>query len=65
MLFALAFLPCSARRLTGLPLGFNYTDIHLHDSYTSSPTSITSSPRVPSSAFAGVYHWYPKATGRK
>ena len=34
MLFALAFLPMfGIGGLTGLPLGFNFSDLHLHDTY--------------------------------
>ena len=33
-MFALAFLPMfGIGGLTGLPLGFSFTDLHLHDSY--------------------------------
>src|SRR5207248_4242513 len=34
MLFVLAFLPMfGIGGLTGLPLGFNFVDLHLHDTY--------------------------------
>jgi cytochrome c oxidase subunit I len=42
MLFALAFLPMfGIGGLTGLPLGFSYSDMHLHDTYYVIGTSIT------------------------
>ena len=67
MLFAVAFLPMfGIGGLHGLPLGLNIVDIPLHDIYTSSPTSTTSSLQGTIFAFmAGIYYWYPKATGRK
>ena len=51
MLFALAFLPMfGIGGLTGLPLGFNVSDLHLHDTYY--VTSTTSSPRARFSRFS-------------
>lgn len=67
MLFALGFLPMfGIGGLTGLPLGLATTDIHLHDTmyvighfhYVVAPGSIIA-------LFAGIYYWFPKATGRK
>jgi cytochrome c oxidase subunit 1 len=67
MLFALAFLPMfGIGGLTGLPLGFNFSDIHLHDSYyVIAHFHYVVAPGAIFALFAGVYHWYPKATGRK
>jgi cytochrome c oxidase subunit 1 len=67
MLFALGFLPMfGIGGLTGLPLGLATTDIQLHDTmyvighfhYVVAPGSIIA-------LFAGIYYWFPKATGRK
>ncbi|MGQ0644924.1 MAG: cytochrome c oxidase subunit I [Elusimicrobiota bacterium] len=67
MRFALAFLPMfGIGGLTGLPLGFLPSDIHLHDTYyvighfhyvvvTGSLVAL----------MAGIYHWFPKMFGRK
>lgn len=67
MLFALSFLPMfGIGGLTGLPLGFNFTDIHLHDSYyVIAHFHYVVAPGSIFALFAGVYYWYPKATGRK
>ncbi|MGE4179451.1 MAG: cbb3-type cytochrome c oxidase subunit I [Limisphaerales bacterium] len=67
MLFALAFLPMfGIGGLTGLPLGFNFSDIHLHDSYyVIAHFHYVVAPGSIFALFAGVYYWYPKATGRK
>jgi cytochrome c oxidase subunit 1 len=66
MLFALAFLPMfGIGGLTGLPLGFSYTDIHLHDTYyVIGHFHYVVAPGTIFAIFAGIYHWYPKATGR-
>ena len=66
MLFALAFLPMfGIGGLTGLPLGFNYSDIHLHDSYyVIAHFHYVVAPGTIFALFAGVYFWFPKATGR-
>ncbi len=66
MLFALAFLPMfGIGGLTGLPLGFNFSDLHLHDTYyVIAHFHYVVAPGTIFALFAGIYHWYPKATGR-
>lgn len=66
MLFALAFLPMfGIGGLTGLPLGFNFSDLHLHDSYyVIAHFHYVVAPGTIFALFAGVYYWYPKMTGR-
>ncbi len=66
MLFALAFLPMFAiGGLTGLPLGFAASDIHLHDTYyVISHFHYVVAPGTIFALFAGIYFWYPKFTGR-
>ncbi|MBM3830699.1 MAG: cytochrome C oxidase subunit I [Verrucomicrobia bacterium] len=66
MLFALAFLPMfGIGGLTGLPLGFNFSDLHLHDSYyVIAHFHYVVAPGTIFALFAGVYFWYPKMTGR-
>ncbi|MBM3846537.1 MAG: cytochrome C oxidase subunit I [Verrucomicrobia bacterium] len=66
MLFALAFLPMfGIGGLTGLPLGFNYSDIHLHDTYyVIAHFHYVVAPGTIFALLAGVYFWYPKVTGR-
>ena len=66
MLFALAFLPMFAiGGLTGLPLGLPASDIHLHDTYyVIGHFHYVVAPGTIFAIFAGVYHWYPKVTGR-
>jgi cytochrome c oxidase subunit 1 len=67
MLFVLAFLPMfGIGGLTGLPLGFNFTDIHLHDSfYIIAHFHYIVAPGSIFALFAGIYYWFPKATGRR
>lgn len=67
MLFALAFLPMfGIGGLTGLPLGLAPSDIHLHDTYyVIGHFHYVVAPGTLFALFAGVYHWFPKATGRK
>ncbi len=67
MLFALAFLPMFAiGGLTGLPLGLNASDIHLHDTYyVIGHFHYVVAPGTIFALFAGIYYWYPKVTGRK
>src|SRR5262245_33727692 len=66
MLFALAFLPMfGIGGLTGLPLGLAPTDIHLHDTYyVIGHFHYVVAPGTIFAMFAGIYHWFPKATGR-
>jgi len=66
MLFSLAFLPMfGIGGLTGLPLGFNFSDLHLHDSYyVIAHFHYVVAPGTIFALFAGIYFWYPKMTGR-
>ena len=67
MLFALGFLPMfGIGGLTGLPLAFNIADIPLHDTYyVIAHFHYVVAPGTIFALFAGIYYWYPKATGRK
>jgi len=67
MLFALAFLPMfGIGGLTGLPLGLAPSDIHLHDTYyVIGHFHYVVAPGTIFALFAGIYYWFPKATGRK
>ncbi len=66
MLFASAFLPMfGIGGLTGIPLAFNSVDLYLHDTYyIIGHFHYVVAPGTIFAIFAGVYHWYPKATGR-
>jgi cytochrome c oxidase subunit 1 len=66
MLFALAFLPMfGIGGLTGLPLGLSAADIHLHDTYyVIGHFHYVVAPGTLFALMAGIYYWYPKATGR-
>jgi cytochrome c oxidase subunit 1 len=67
MLFALAFLPMfGIGGLTGLPLGLSAPDIYLHDTYyVIGHFHYVVAPGTIFGLFAGIYYWYPKATGRR
>jgi cytochrome c oxidase subunit 1 len=66
MLFALGFLPMfGIGGLTGLPLGFNASDIQLHDTYyVIAHFHYIVAPGTIFALFGGIYFWYPKMTGR-
>lgn len=66
MLFATAFLPMfGIGGLTGIPLAFNAVDLYMHDTYyVIAHFHYVIAPGTIFAIFAGVYHWYPKATGR-
>jgi len=66
MLFALGFLPMfGIGGLTGLPLGFSASDIHLHDTYyVIGHFHYVVAPGTIFALFAGIYFWFPKVTGR-
>jgi len=66
MLFAAAFLPMfGIGGLTGIPLAFNAVDLYMHDTYyVIGHFHYVVAPGTIFAIFAGVYHWYPKATGR-
>jgi cytochrome c oxidase subunit 1 len=66
MLFAAAFLPMFGMGgLTGLPLGFNATDIALHDTYyVIGHFHYMLAPGIMFALFGGIYHYFPKITGR-
>ena len=65
-LFALAFLPMfGIGGLTGLPLGLAAADIHLHDTYyVIGHFHYVVAPGTLFALFAGIYHWFPKVSGR-
>jgi cytochrome c oxidase subunit 1 len=66
MLFASAFLPeFGIGGLTGIPLAFNAVDLYLHDTYyIIAHFHYIVAPGTIFAIFAGVYYWFPKATGR-
>lgn len=66
MLFATAFLPMfGLGGLTGIPLAFSAIDLYLHDTYyVIGHFHYIVAPGTIFGLFAGIYHWYPKITGR-
>ncbi|MDX6766841.1 MAG: cbb3-type cytochrome c oxidase subunit I [Candidatus Methylacidiphilales bacterium] len=66
MLFATAFLPMfGLGGLTGIPLAFNALDLYLHDTYyVIGHFHYVVAPGTIFALFAGIYHWYPKFSGR-
>lgn len=67
MLFALGFLPMFALGgFTGLPLALGTTNIPLHDTnYVVGHFHYIAAPGILFALFAGVYHWFPRLTGRR
>jgi len=67
MLFAISFLPMfGIGGLTGLPLGLPAADIQLHDTYyVIAHFHYVVAPGSIFALFAGIYFWFPKATGKK
>ncbi len=67
MLFATAFLPMfGIGGLTGIPLAFNSSDLYLHDTYyVIAHFHYIVAPGTIFALFAGIYFWFPKATGRR
>jgi cytochrome c oxidase subunit 1 len=66
MLFATAFLPMfGIGGLTGIPLAFSALDLYVHDTYyIIGHFHYIVAPGTIFAIFAGVYYWFPKATGR-
>jgi cytochrome c oxidase subunit 1 len=67
MLWVTAFLPMfGIGGLTGIPLAFNSADLYLHDTYyVIAHFHYIVAPGTIFGLFAGIYYWFPKATGRK
>ncbi len=67
MLFVTAFLPMfGIGGLTGIPLAFSSADLYLHDTYyLIAHFHYIVAPGTIFALFAGIYYWFPKATGRK
>ncbi len=67
MLFATAFLPMfGIGGLTGLPLAFTFLDLQLHDTYyVIGHFHYVVAPGIIFAFYAGIYHWFPKMTGRR
>ncbi|MEM9445197.1 MAG: cbb3-type cytochrome c oxidase subunit I [Verrucomicrobiota bacterium] len=66
MCFATAFLPMfGIGGLTGIPLAFSTIDLYLHDTYyVIGHFHYIIAPGTIFALLAGIYHWYPKVTGR-
>jgi len=67
MMFATAFIPMfGIGGLTGIPLAFSAIDLYLHDTYyVIGHFHYVVAPGTIFAIFAGVYYWFPKATGRQ
>jgi cytochrome c oxidase subunit 1 len=67
MCFALAFLPMfGLGGVTGLPLGLGPSNVVLHDTYyVVGHFHYLVAPGTLFALFAGLYHWFPKLTGRR
>src|SRR2546428_169435 len=67
MLWVTAFLPMfGIGGLTGIPLAFNSADLYLHDTYyVIAHFHYIVAPGTIFGLFAGIYYWFPKATGRR
>jgi cytochrome c oxidase subunit 1 len=67
MCFALAFLPMfGLGGVTGLPLGLGPSNLILHDTYyVVGHFHYLVAPGTLFALCAGVYHWFPKVTGRR
>ena len=67
MCFALAFLPMfGLGGVTGLPLGLGPSNVILHDTfYVVGHFHYLVAPGTLFALFAGIYHWFPKLTGRR
>lgn len=66
MLFATAFIPMfGIGGITGIPMAMNASDVILHDSYyIIGHFHYVVAPGTIFGVFAGIYHWFPKASGR-
>jgi len=66
MLFALGFVSLFiSGGLTGIYLGTNFLDLHLHDSYfVVAHFHVVMGVAAFFGTFAGVYHWFPKMFSR-
>ena len=66
MCFATAWLPMfGIGGLTGIPLAFNSIVLQLHDTYyVIGHFHYVVAPGTLFAVFAGIYYWFPKATGR-
>lgn len=67
MCFALAFLPMfGLGGVTGLPLALGPSNVILHDTYyVVGHFHYLVAPGLLFALFAGIYHWFPKLTGRR
>jgi cytochrome c oxidase subunit 1 len=66
MLFVVAFMPMfGIGGLTGIPLALAPADLYLHDTYyIIAHFHYIVAPGTIFALFAGIYYWFPKATGR-